>query len=186
MSNSPLYFITGNAGKFREISAIVAGLEKLELDLDEIQSLDPQAVIEHKLTQAAAQHSGEFIVEDTSLIFNCLNGLPGTMIKWFVEQLDNEGMADLVSRYDDRTAVARCTIGYRSLAGETHYFTGEVHGQIVPPRGTVSVFGWNSIFEVQDTGRTFAEMTIEEKNRLSMRGLAAQKLAAYRSNPSAA
>jgi inosine/xanthosine triphosphate pyrophosphatase family protein len=62
-----LYFITGNAGKFTEIAAIVPGLHQLKLDLDEIQSLDPKVVIEHKLKQAAAQHDGEFIVEDTSL-----------------------------------------------------------------------------------------------------------------------
>jgi inosine triphosphate pyrophosphatase len=173
-----LYFITGNAGKFREISAVVPTLEQLKLDLDEIQSLDPKVVIEHKLNQAAAQHNGEFIVEDTSLIFSCLNnGLPGTLIKWFVKTLGNEGMADLVSRYSDQSVIARCTIGYRDETGETHYFTGEVKGKIVAPRGTVSVFGWNSIFEYN--GQTFAEMTIEEKNRVSMRGLAAQKLAAF-------
>lgn len=179
MSHPILYFITGNAGKFREINAVVPHIQQLKLDLDEIQSLDPKTVIEYKLAQAAAQHSGSFIVEDTSLVFNCLNGLPGTMVKWFVDTLGNDGMANLVLRYDDHSAVARCTIGYRHETGETQYFTGEVHGRIVAPRGTVSVFGWNGIFEVEGTGQTFAEMTIEEKNRLSMRGLAAQKLAAH-------
>ncbi len=174
-----LYFVTGNAGKFREIKAILPDIEQLDLDLDEIQSLNPQAVIEHKLAQAAAHHDGEFIVEDTSVIYNCLNGLPGTLNKWFMQQLGVEGLADLVHRYDDHSAVARAAIGYRDSAGQDHYFVGEVKGTIVKPRGTVETFGWNPIFQPDGETRTFAEMTIAEKNALSMRGMAARQLAAH-------
>jgi non-canonical purine NTP pyrophosphatase (RdgB/HAM1 family) len=171
-----LYFITGNAGKFREISALIPDIQQLRLDLDEIQSLDPQVVIAHKLDQAARQHDGEFIVEDTSLIFACLKGLPGTQIKWFFETLGNEGIADLVNRYDDHSAIARATIGHRDQDGRITYFVGEVKGHVVPPRGDIEKFGWNPIFQPEGETRTFAEMTISEKNHLSMRGLAAMKL----------
>lgn len=174
-----LFFITGNAGKFREIKAILPQVEQLDIDLDEIQSLDPQKVIEHKLAQAAAVHDGEFLVEDTSVIYNCLGGLPGTFNKWFMQELGVAGLADLVGRYYDHSAVARATIGYRDSQGEDHYFVGEVMGSIVPPRGTVETFGWNPIFEPKGETRTFAEMTIAEKNTLSMRGIAARKLAAH-------
>src|SRR5689334_6374952 len=94
-----LYFITGNAGKFNEIKAIIPAVEQLKLDLDEIQSLDSQAVIEHKLEQAATRHNGEFFVEDTSVTIDCLNGLPGTFIKWFLETLKPAGLAELVHKY---------------------------------------------------------------------------------------
>lgn len=174
-----LYFITGNTGKFREVAALVPGLQQLDLDLDEIQSLDPQVVIEHKLIQAAAQHDGEFIVEDTALSFGCLKGLPGTQIKWFYDTLGSAGLADLVNRYSDHSAVARSTIGLRDRAGQIHYFTGEAKGAIIAPRGTLNAFGWNNIFVPAGHTRTFAEMTITEKNLLSMRGLAAQKLARF-------
>jgi inosine triphosphate pyrophosphatase len=174
-----LYFITGNAGKFRETQAIIAELAQLELDVDELQSLNPQTVINHKLDQAAALHDGSFIVEDTSLVFTCLSGLPGTMIKWFVETLGNTGMSELVARYPDHTAMSRCTIGYRDTAGQHHFFTGELAGTIVSPRGNVSEFGWNSIFEVAGTNRTFAEMTVAEKNQISARGIATRQLADF-------
>ncbi len=174
-----LYFVTGNAGKFREVQEALPDIEQLELELDEIQSLDPQIVIEHKLNQASAQHQGQFMVEDTSLVFHCLSGLPGTLIKWFDETLGNDGMADLVHHYPNHTATARSTIGYRDTTGSIHYFTGETTGAIVQPRGTLSPFGWNSIFQPDGHTRTFAEMTVREKNAISMRGIAAQKLARH-------
>lgn len=173
-----LYFITGNANKFKEINAIVPNLKQLELDLEEIQSLDPKVVIEHKLAQAAALHDGEFIIEDTSLALTCLGGLPGTFVKWFEQTIGVEGIASLAMKHEDRSAIARVTIGYRDPDGNTHYFTGELEGDIEPPRGDQK-WGWNPIFQPRGQEHTFAEMTVEEKNRISMRGIAARKLAAH-------
>lgn len=173
-----LYFITGNAGKFKEIAEIIPDLEQLELNLDEIQDMDPKIVIEHKLDQAASQHDGEFIVEDTSLSFNCLNGFPGTLTKWMELALGINGVADLVLKYEDRSAIAKVTIGYHDAQGINHYFVGEIEGEIVAPRGT-NKFGWNTIFQPKGENRTFGEMTMEEKNRISMRAIAARKLAEH-------
>jgi len=173
-----LYFITGNAGKFQEISALVPDLKQLKLDLEEVQSLDPKVVIEHKLAQAAAVHDGEFLIEDTSLELRCLQGLPGTFIKWFEETIGIEGIAALAMKHEDRTAIARSTVGYRDPSGNTHFFTGEIEGEIVPPRGS-KAFGWNPIFVPTGHDRTFGEMTIEDKNRISMRGIATRKLTAH-------
>ncbi|HEY6736320.1 MAG TPA: non-canonical purine NTP pyrophosphatase [Candidatus Saccharimonadia bacterium] len=172
-------FVTGNQGKYNEIAVIIPGLEMLKLDLDEIQGLDPRPIIEHKLQQASQSYPGALIVEDTSLMFNCLNGLPGTNIKWFEQCLSNSQLADLVSRYDDHSAIARSTIGYRDEQGKVKFFTGEITGNIVPPRGTLNPFGWNNIFQPDGHQQTFAEMTISEKNHISMRGQAAHALQAY-------
>ena len=172
------YFVTGNANKFHEVSAIVPGLKQLDLDLDEIQSLDSRTVIEHKLEQAAAKLDGEFIVEDTALKLVCLGGLPGTLIKWFEQAMGIEGIAALAMKHEDRSAEAITTIGYRDKAGKNHFFVGRLDGEVVPPRGT-NKWGWNPIFVPKGEGRTFAELTPEEKNRLSMRGIAARKLAAH-------
>ena len=174
----PLYFITGNAGKFREISAIIPGIEQLKLDLDEIQSLDPQVVIEHKLAQAASMHDGQFIVEDTSLIFGCIKPLPGTMIKWFEESLGAAGMSDLVLRYPDRSAVAQITIGYRDGQGQTHFFAAQYSGEVVSPRGD-NGFGWDPMFVAEGQAKTNAELTTEQKNVFSARGVAARMLAGH-------
>ena len=180
MPGSALYFITGNNGKFREAAEIIPNLQQLDMSLDEIQSLDAREVIEHKLNQAASLHEGAFLVEDTSVVFKCFGDkLPGTLIKWFLEELGNDGMVKLVHGYDDHSAIARVTFGYRNATGSTEYFTGEVEGTIVVARGSIETFGFNPVFQPAGHDKTFAEMTIAEKNLISMRGMAARKVAAY-------
>jgi inosine triphosphate pyrophosphatase len=171
-----IYFVTGNAGKFREVKLILPDIEQLGLDLEEIQSLDPRAVIEHKLSQVAASKKGQFVVEDTSLSLTCLGGLPGTLIKWFEKSIGVEGIAEVALKYEDHSAIARTTIGYLNAHGQVHYFTGEQHGQIVAPRGTQNIFGWNTIFVPAGFDVTFAEMSLAEKNKTSFRAIAARKL----------
>jgi len=173
-----LYFITGNAGKFREIQALVPDIQQLDLDLDEIQSLDPQAVIAHKLEQAAKIHPGELIVEDGSVVFECLDSLPGPFIKWFEKSLGLNGIAELVLGHDNHHATASVIIGHRNETGENHFFKGEVAGTIVMPRGD-NGFGWDPIFVPDGHTQTFAEMNNEAKNSLSMRHIAATKLQAF-------
>lgn len=173
-----LYFVTSNANKFKEVQAILPDIEQLKLNLDEIQSLDPQVVIEHKLAQAVTQHDGEFIVEDTTVELACLNGLPGTYIKWFLDRLGAAGIAQLVHKYEDHSILSRVTIGYRSTNGQIHYFAGEYRGQVVTPRGTGG-FGFDPIFMTEGKTKTNAELTSAEKNQISARGIAARKLKAY-------
>jgi non-canonical purine NTP pyrophosphatase (RdgB/HAM1 family) len=174
----PLYFITGNSGKMKELSAIVSDLEQLTLNLDEIQSLDPQQVIEHKLSQAADQHNGAFIVEDTSVELDCIDGLPGTLIKWFLDTLGAEKLADLVLRYPDHGATVRTTIGYRDIEGDIHYFVGTYRGTVVTPRG-LGGFGFDPAFIADGETRVNAELSPAEKNAISARGIAARKLAVH-------
>jgi inosine triphosphate pyrophosphatase len=172
-----LYFVTGNAGKFAEISAHIPNLRQLKLPLDEIQSLDPQTVIAHKLEQAAKLHDGAFIVEDTSLSFNCLRGLPGPFITWFETSIGLDGLAQLVERYDDHTATATTTIGYRDTDGGNFYFNGSISGTITPPAG--QGFGWDPIFVPDGYDAPFGVLGKEVKNKISMRALATQKLSGY-------
>ena len=174
----PLYFITGNAGKFREVKAILPQIEQLNIDLDEIQSLDPQVVIQHKLAQASAHHDGDFMVEDSSVSFRCLNGFPGTLIKWLYDSLGPDGLADMVHRYEDHSADVIVTIGYRDNIGSTHFFTSQYSGVIVRPQGE-SGFGWDSIFVADGQTKTNAQLTSAEKNVIGARGKATQMLAEY-------
>ena len=74
----------------------------------------------------------------------------------------------------NQLAQAKTIIGYKHNNGNTHYFEGVVNGHIVSPRG--KGFGWDAIFQPVNYAKTFGEMTPEEKNKISMRKLAAQKL----------
>ena len=75
-----LHFITGNKGKFNEAKAIFPEVQQLDLELEEIQSLDARVIAEHKLRQALSKQDGEFFIEDTSLYLGCLNRFPRPLI----------------------------------------------------------------------------------------------------------
>jgi non-canonical purine NTP pyrophosphatase (RdgB/HAM1 family) len=170
-----LYFITGSKNKFVEVQTVLHDIEQMDIDLVEIQELDAHAIIAAKLAEARKTHAGgALIVEDTSLYLNDLNGLPGPLIKWFMKSIGNLGLAKLAQTFGG-AAVAKTIIGYADESGEVQFFEGEVHGEIVAPRGDTN-FGWDPIFKPEGHDKTFAEMTAEEKNAISMRRIAAEKL----------
>lgn len=75
----------------------------------------------------------------------------------------------MLAGFDDHSATAICTFAYSAGPGtEPVLFEGKTEGKIVPARGP-SNFGWDPIFEVADTGKTYAEMDGAEKNSLSHR-----------------
>jgi inosine triphosphate pyrophosphatase len=175
-----LYFITGNKGKLGEIQTLLpeAEIEGLDIDLPELQEIDAKKIIEAKLHEATAHHDGAFIVEDTSLYLDSLNGLPGPLIKWFMKTVGNDGLSDVARKLENSGAQAKTIIGYAGPENNIHYFEGLINGQIVPPRGE-NGFGWDAIFQPDGSTKTFAEMTSEEKNTFSMRKRAATQLADY-------
>ena len=168
-----LYFITASKNKFQEVKAILDEIEQLNLDLPELQELDAKKIIEDKLKKALDNHPDkEFIVEDTSLYINSLNGLPGPLIKWFLKSVGENGIYNLSPNGD---AEAKTIIGYTKNENEFHFFEGSIKGKIVFPRGK-NGFGWDRIFQPSGHNKTFAEMTKEEKFKISMRTVAVNKL----------
>lgn len=169
-------FVTGNENKLREMRVHIPGIEQLDLDLPEIQSLDPHEIIRAKLEAARTHTSEDIIVEDTSLSFDCMGRLPGPLIKHFITELGARGVSELVLRYDTHTSTARTVIGYAS--GDTiEFFEGVVHGRIVKERGETR-FGWDGIFEPDGYDRTYAQLG-DEKHTMSHRTRAIEKFIAY-------
>lgn len=176
--DNKIYFITGNAGKFKEAKALMPGLEQIDINLLEEQSLDPHEIIARKL-EAAEKHSpGRYIVEDTSLYLEGMNGFPGPLVKWLRKSVGNDGMYDLTSRLHNQRATAKTVIGYSDGENPPVFFEGSIDGKIVPPQG-VEGFGWDDIFQPDGINETYAEMGDEFKPEFSMRTIAFQKLADY-------
>jgi len=171
-----LYFITGNKGKFEEVKSILGNVEQLDIDLPEIQEIDARKIIKAKLLEALRHRKGEFFVEDTSLYLDCLKGLPGPLIKWFLKTIGNEGLYKITEKLENNKAEAKTIIGY-AKGGEIHFFEGKITGKIVSPRGTG--FGWDPIFQPDGFSKTCGEMTSHEKNKISMRKAALTKLKDY-------
>jgi len=163
MPRLPIY-ITGNQNKADYLACILGiELEHHKLDLDEIQSADPNLVIEHKVRQAYDVLKAPVLVEDTSLFFNALDGLPGPLVKFFVMARNGQHMmCRMLDGFEDRTAYASALYAYYD--GEIlRTFSGRLDGVIArSPRGGGG-YGWDAIFEPEGYGgRTRAELTPEE------------------------
>lgn len=174
-----LYFITGNKNKFDEARRVIPEIKEKEIDLLEIQELDAHKIIKEKMNEAMKHHKSgeEFVIEDTSLYFDCLNGLPGPLIKWFLESIGSEGLYEITKRFGNDKAEARTILGY-SDGKELRFFEGSVKGKIVKPEKKTG-FGWDNIFQPDGYEKPFVDMSREDKNEISMRGLAFKKLREY-------
>lgn len=174
-----ILFITGNPNKLKEAKTIMPEIEGCDIDLPEIQELEPKKILEYKLEEAKRHKPNiNLMVEDLSLEINGMNGLPGPLIKWFLKSVGKEGVWKLAKMFGNQEAVARLTLGFCDEDGENKYFEGVVKGKIVEPRGN-SDFGWDPIFQPGEYNKTYAEMGTEEKNKISHRKIALEKLKDY-------
>lgn len=171
--------LTSNEYKLIEMQAFIPELEMFSIDLSEIQSLDPHEIVKAKLDEARSITDDDLIVDDTSLTFDCLGGLPGPFIKHFITTLGIEKLADLVLRYDEHGATVQTIIGYAS-GDRIEFFEGTVRGTIVSPRGSASISG-DLIFQPDGYDKTYAELG-EEKKRMSHRTKAVEKLVEFLRN----
>ncbi|RKO92851.1 inosine triphosphate pyrophosphatase [Blyttiomyces helicus] len=173
-------FVTGNAGKLREVQAILPPTGPIKitseaLDLPELQGTTHQ-VARDKCIRAAEAINGPVLTEDTCLCFNALKGLPGPYIKWFMKSVGHDGLNRMLAGFDDKSAFALCTFAYSAGPGEEPIiFEGRTDGRIVPARGPTT-FGWDPIFEPEGFDLTYAELPAETKNGISHRYKALKKV----------
>lgn len=172
-----MLFATSNPNKLAEVSAIMGyPLEQIDLgELDEIQAIDGEEVIRHKAKLAYEKAWKPVLVEDVSLSFRARNGLPWALIKWFLEAQKDEGIIKMMSTFDDRHVVARCYVSYYN-GKDRVTVKWEVEGSVPRERGWVSQFGWDALFLPNGYQKTYAQMSKEEKNTISHRGLARKKM----------
>jgi len=176
-------FITGNAKKLEEVLAILGDslpftLVSQKLDLPELQG-EPEEVSLEKCKYAAQQVDGPVMVEDTSLCFNALGGLPGVYIKYFLEKTGHAGLNNILAAYPDKSAYAQCIFSFCPGKGKTPIaFVGQTHGTIVPARGPTD-FGWDPVFQPDGFTETYAEMDKAVKNTISHRYRSLDKLRTF-------
>jgi non-canonical purine NTP pyrophosphatase (RdgB/HAM1 family) len=169
-------FATTSQGKLNEARKLL-GIDVVGsgLEIDEIQSLDPETVAVKKAQAYFLELKRPILVEDVALIFQALKKLPGTYINDFFNTLGNQGLIDLLESSNNRKATAQTTLVFIEDKENFHVFTGTVDGEIASePRGT-NGFGWDPIFIPDGKTQTFAEMSDGEKANYSMRARAFAK-----------
>ena len=178
---------TSNENKLREIRRILKKYEVIGVDLniEEIQSSDPYKVISEKAKTAfEANGYNPILVEDTSLDIKGLDGKPGTYVNDFCSSVNGRRMiATEWLKGKDRSAIARVLLGIFDGV-DVKYWEGTVVGEISEELLGSYGFGWDDMFipvsEDNPQKKTFAQMSADEKDRLSMRRKA---LKAFQKDP---
>lgn len=173
--NEEILFITGNNKKAEEVRAIT-GLNVVakNLDISEIQSLSVEDVAKAKALSAFQITGCPIIVDDTGMSIDALNGLPGALVVWFLDILKPEGILKLLTNESNRKASVSTCIAYADKTG-VFAFTGIIYGEISGSLKGENGFGYDPIFIPDGYSKTYAEMTSDEKNQISMRKIALLK-----------
>ncbi len=173
---------SGNAGKIREYRGLLAssGLELVAFDGDVDEVGGTYAENAQLKAENARDRSGlPSLGDDSGLEVEALGGFPGIRSAR-LGPTQEERTAELLKRLDGvpRPWNARfvSVIALAVPGRETEFFEGECHGEVVPEWRGEAGFGYDPIFLVPGTGKTFGEMPPEEKRKYSHRAAAARAL----------
>lgn len=193
MNAHKLLIATRNRGKLRELKSLLAGVPFTLVSLDDVgvaedvaetgATLEENAIL--KATTYARLSGLPTLADDSGLEVDALGGEPGPRSSRYAGEgaTDAQRIAFLLKKLENIpeeswTARFRCVIAIAWPSEQVELYTGECHGRITRhPRGT-NGFGYDPVFFLPQYGRTMAELSAEEKDRISHRGAAARKAAA--------
>src|SRR5687768_16046766 len=189
LKGSPLLIATNNKGKIKELQDLLEetgiGLvtpAQIDLDLDVVEDGNTYAENASKKARAFAQASGLIsLADDSGLEVDALDGAPGLYSARYgstdgQKLSDAERHAFLIRNLQDKPRPWRArfhaTIAVAVPNGETHLAEGFCEGENIPEEHGTGGFGYDPIFLLSELGKTMAELSMEEKNRLSHRARA--------------
>ncbi len=180
-----IHFVTGNKAKFREATRIAKEfglrLSFEDLELDEPQSDSIEYVARTTALLAFQIIKQPLFVEDAGLFIDSLHGFPGVYSSYVYSSIGVPGLLKLMSGISDRRAMFKSCVALCSsstLSGPK-LFIGEVEGSISKLAKGEGGFGFDPVFVPSGISRTFAQLSIMEKNRLSHRSRAVRALCSF-------
>lgn len=188
-----IIFASNNTNKVKEIQNQVPSFIQV-ITLDEIgctedieetgTTIEENAII--KANYITQKYGMPCFADDTGLEIEALNGEPGVYsARYAGEDKNADKNMDLVlekmQNESNRKAQFK-TVFALNINNEQHLFTGIVEGEIRKEKTGTNGFGYDPIFEPEQLGKTFAEMTLDEKNTLSHRGRAVNQLVNFLKN----
>lgn len=182
-----IFFATNNINKFNEARKILAkhniAVGMLRVKTLEIQSEKIEEIARASVVEAFKNCNLPVIVEDAGLFINALNGFPGPYAAYTYKTIGNEGLLKLMENVNNRKATFKSVVAFCSASYSSPIcFEGEVSGEIsreVRKTKKNYGFGFDPIFKPLGEDRTFAEMSIAEKNMFSHRAKALTKFALW-------
>lgn len=185
-----LLIATNNKGKIKELHVLLqdTGIElvtpsQINLELDVIEDGKTYAENATKKAIAFAQASNLLsLADDSGLEVDALEGAPGLHSARYSPKpnaSDSDRRAYLLENLGERPrpwlARFHATIAVAKPGGEIHLTEGFCEGEIIPEERGTGGFGYDPIFLLRELGKTMAELSMEEKNRLSHRARAVMK-----------
>lgn len=186
MSGQALVLATRNAGKTREVRALLAGVEVLTLDDRPIEMPEETGETFEENAILKAEHASwvlglPVLADDSGLEVDALGGAPGVRSARYAEGTDEDRYRKLLAALEpaeDRSARFVCVMALARPGAATIVTRGTCEGTIArAPRGDGG-FGYDPVFLV-DGARTMAELSQAEKNAISHRGAALRAMATH-------
>ncbi len=182
-----ILLVTGNENKRREVEKILSEydifvvekapfLKKLEIQADDLEEI-ARVAIENIARAVKPMENTYIVVEDDGLFIHALRGFPGPYSAYVYETIGLDGILKLMEGIEDRRATFRSVLGVLTPSGKIGIVQGQVDGYIAKEKRGTGGFGYDPIFIPEGQDRTFAEMSIEEKCRVSHRARAFRRLA---------
>lgn len=182
-----LVFATNNINKLREVQSLIPNHIKL-LSLEEVGCLEDvpetQETIEgnaiQKATYIKEKYGYDCFADDTGLEVDILDGAPGVYsARYAGEQRSSEDNIQKILKNMDNATNRKAqfkTVIALEFKGNQHLFTGICKGKITHQKIGDHGFGYDPIFKAEGYDQTFAEISLEEKNKIGHRGKAVQLL----------
>jgi len=192
LNGKVVFFATGNINKFNEARSILSSygfaVAMLRVKGDEMQSDSLKEIAKTSAVNAFKRSRLPIFVEDAGLFIDALSGFPGPYAAYVYKTIHNSGILRLMENGADRQARFQSVIAYcDETLCEPECFDGEPNREITTPERTQkgnSAFRFDPVFHPVGSCKTFAEMTIEEKNGFSHRAMAIRKFAEwYKTRP---
>ena len=191
MKFAKLVVASHNQGKIKEIKQMLAPYQVEVVAADDLKLPDVEEsgkTFEENArlkAETLAKMSGFYCLgDDSGLCVNCLDGKPGVYSARYAPNRDFDKAMDMLldeikaTGSKDRSAYFSCVLAVAKPNGRTKVFEGRVNGTIAEEKSGSNGFGYDPIFIPEGYSKSFANFTNEEKNAISHRGRAFQKMIA--------
>lgn len=176
-----IYFVTGNEHKYLEVESLFKTaelsyqLKRKDLPMIEIQADTLREVAIYKLQSIQEDMNNSYLIEDAGFFVDLpLNGFPGVYSKYALHSIGNEGILRLIKDFDSTKAHFEAVIAlFYKPFDKILIFEGRVEGIVSSTKKGDHGFGFDPIFIPDELPyKTFGELEISEKNRISHRAKA--------------
>jgi XTP/dITP diphosphohydrolase len=147
-------------------------LEHIKTAYPEIQAESLEITIVPGLEWAISKYDRPIMIDDSGLFIDALKGFPGVYSSYVFKTIGNDGILGLMRDEKRRSARFECCIGFEMPGKDPFIAKGVAKGSIATKKSGTGGFGYDPIFIHEGYSTTYAELDVNEKNRISHRGRA--------------